>query len=731
MADENKKTGPDLNVRGTDPKDLSSTIKEVRKFQGDYNDEIKDSLKQLNAIARSYDSIKSKLESLNKQTLNIKELEKQKSKSLEKQSFEANKLKDLQKKAGEEGIRKAKTLFDLEKAIKDQESKARRSKEIGDIKEQQIALSLLKIAEKERKQLLDNIKPTEIALAAQMKSKDLADQQLELVEEYLENEKDVAKQVGITGKFLALTTKYLGVGKNLQSKIVEETRNGTSGTKIFVDILATVGSSMFGIAKLFKSVFDYILGIQDKTVKFARALNISTAEARRIKMEYASFSISSGDVLINTQKLLEAQMELTDVLGITNTLNAQNLATVSKLKDFAGLEADTRAGLATTALITGKSVEQTTKSILSQVVGLKNATGIGFQYQKILSEAAKLGGVLGLQFAKYPEKLTRALITTKSLGLELKQLDSIADSFLDFESSISKEFEAQLLTGKNINLMRARELFLNNDLAGAAAEITKQVGSANEFLNMNRIQQESIAGAMGMSRDSLADMLKQQEMMAAFGAKNTKELYAQVEAYRKQGREREAIAKLGSEDAYQSLINASAQERIAGFIDKIKQSLADFVERTGIIDKIENMIKFLSKPENIRAVVIQVRDVFASLVEIVATLASGIISTLDFFGAISDQKAASAQAFLSGAADKVRSLGGDFGAVSVSDNTLKTQVNTGGSQSAAVDNMSMAPKQPINLHVTTYVKDNKKDAVVRYGSSPNQDSGTSLITSEP
>lgn len=725
MAEENKKTGPDLNVRGADPKDLSSTIKEVRKIQGDYNDEIRDSLKQLNAIARSYESIKSKLESLNKQTLNIKELEKQRSKSLEKQAFEANKLKDLQQKAGEEGVRKAKTLFDLEKAIKEQESKARRNKEIGDIKEQQIALSLLKIAEKERKQLLDSIKPTEIALAAQMKSKDLADQQLELVEEYLENEKDVAKQVGITGKFLALTTKYLGVGKNLQSKIVEETRNGTSGTKIFIDALATVGSSLFGIAKLFKSVFDYILGIQDQTVKFARALNVSTAEARRIKMEYASFSISSGDVLINTQKLVEAQMELIDTLGITNTLNAQNLATISKLKDFAGLEADTRAGLATTALITGKSVEQTTKSILSQVVGLKNATGIGFQYQKILSEAAKLSGVLGLQFAKYPEKLTKSLLTTKSLGLELKQLDSLADSFLDFESSISKEFEAQLLTGKNINLTRARELFLNNDLAGAAAEITKQVGSANEFLNMNRIQQESIAGAMGMSRDSLADMLKQQEMMAAFGAKNTKELYAQVEAYRKQGKEREAIAKLGSEDAYQSLINASAQERIAGFIDKIKQSLADFVERTGIIDKIENMIKFLSKPENIRAVVIQVRDVFASLVEIVATLASGIISTLDFFGAISDQKAASAQAFLSGAGDKVRSLGGDFGAVSVSDSTLKNQVNAGGYQGAgAVDNMSMAPKQPVNLHVTTYVKDTKKDAEVRIDSFPDQDRNT-------
>jgi len=566
----------------------------------------------------------------------------------------------------------------------------------------------------------------QLALVAKMQSYQGLEERIAGLQDEIELEKDLANQVGITGKLLAFSTKYLGVGKNLQTKIVEETRKGTSTTKIWIDTLGLTSLTVFGILKGLKSAFDYIVGIQDQTVKFARALNISTADARRIKMEYASFSISSGDVLINTQKLVEAQMELTGILGITNTLSAQNLATVSKLKDIAGLEADTRAGLVTTSLITGKSVEQTTKSVLAQVVALKNATGIGFQYQKILREAASQGGYLGLQFAKYPEKLTKSLLTTKALGLELKQLDSMADSFLDFESSISKEFEAQLLTGKNINLMRARELFLNNDLAGAAAEITKQVGTSEQFLNLNRIAADSLASSFGMSRDQLADILKQQEMLAAFGAKNTKELYAQVEAYRKQGREKEAIAKLGSEEAYQSLINASAQERIAGFIDKIKQSIADFVEGTGIIDKVEGMIEWLSNPQNIRTVLIQVRDVFADIVYVVSKLASGIIGALDLFNLISGPEAANAKAFLSGASDRVRSLGGDFGAVSLSDNVSKNQMgNLMYQQAPAPVNNSMAAK-PINLSVTTYVKDTKKDATVRYDNSPDYDVNTGL-----
>lgn len=566
----------------------------------------------------------------------------------------------------------------------------------------------------------------QLALVAKMQSYQGLEERIAGLQDEIELEKDLANQVGITGKLLAFSTKYLGVGKNLQTKIVEETRKGTSTTKIWIDTLGLTSLTVFGILKGLKSVFDYIVGIQDQTVKFARALNVSTADARRIKMEYASFSISSGDVLINTQKLVEAQMELTGILGITNTLSAQNLATVSKLKDIAGLEADTRVGLVTTSLITGKSVEQTTKSVLAQVVALKNATGIGFQYQKILREAASQGGYLGLQFAKYPEKLTKSLLTTKALGLELKQLDSMADSFLDFESSISKEFEAQLLTGKNINLMRARELFLNNDLAGAAAEITKQVGTSEQFLNLNRIAADSLASSFGMSRDQLADILKQQEMLAAFGAKNTKELYAQVEAYRKQGREKEAIAKLGSEEAYQSLINASAQERIAGFIDKIKQSIADFVEKTGIIDKVEGMIEWLSNPQNIRTVLIQVRDVFADIVYVVSKLASGIIGALDLFNLISGPEAANAKAFLSGASDRVRSLGGDFGAVSLSDNVSKNQMgNLMYQQAPAPVNNSMAAK-PINLSVTTYVKDTKKDATVRYDNSPDYDVNTGL-----
>ena len=75
---------------------------------------------------------------------------------------------------------------------------------------------------------------------------------------------------------------------------------------------------------------------------------------------------------------------------------------------------------------------------------------------------------------------------------------------LDFESSIAAEMEAELLTGQALNLEKARELALNNDLAGVANELANQGITSAKFSKMNRIQQEAQAKAMNMSREEMA-----------------------------------------------------------------------------------------------------------------------------------------------------------------------------------------------------------------------------------
>jgi hypothetical protein len=71
--------------------------------------------------------------------------------------------------------------------------------------------------------------------------------------------------------------------------------------------------------------------------------------------------------------------------------------------------------------------------------------------------------------------------------------------------------EAQVLTGKSINLNNARQLAFQGDHIGAAKEMLKQVGSLEEFSNMNVLAQKSLAKAMGLSTDELADQLRDAE----------------------------------------------------------------------------------------------------------------------------------------------------------------------------------------------------------------------------
>lgn len=681
MANENKNTGP--NTSGIND---TSGAKENIKNQGDYNNILNESKNLLKKMVSSYDSIQGRIESLSKGSINLKQINQELLKTRQKDFIVSQKLDESEKaliSRGDDRLDGAKEYL----------------KRLGEIARADAEdKDALEDYAKELRETLDVEQQRYVNLKL---ANDLNKDALKYGEDKLAQEKRINDSIGISGKLLGGFAKKLGLGNEIYESMVENAKDleKVGGKLSFFDkvkylgkaglssigeslkdpltMLPLIGTAVGGIVNGLKAAFDYIVEIQDKTVKFARAMNLSTGEARKMKMEFASLSISGGDLFVNSQKMVESQMEMVDALGVTNRLTNEQLATNIKLKDIAGLDLETRQAIVQSSTITGKSAEGITKSVLSQVAALKNATGISFQYQKILKEAANLGGYLGLSFAKYPEKLTKSLVTVKSMGLELKQLDSMADSFLDFESSISNEFEAQLLTGKNINLMKAREAFLNNDLATAAQEITKQVGTSEEFLQLNRISAESLAKSFGMSRDEMGNMLKQQELLSRLGAKDLKDAQAKVQALKAQGKTKEEIIKLTGEEAYQNLTNASLQEKIGAFTEKIQQSIADFVEKSGIIEKIESFFDYLSKPENIRKVIEGVRDFFAGAVEFIGQAAYYILEGLDYvaFGQIPNDFIESIKEGSANMGAQIRSLGGDLSAVSVSEKVAKGTVN--------------------------------------------------------
>jgi len=664
MADPTQNTGGASNPQSG--REAAEALREALKIGGDYAQQLKANILDLERTAKLYDNINAKLATLEKSSINIKEINKEVLKVAQKQFISQQKVNDLEKEFNKTLDGRKDAVDDYVKQLDEinrtqgQLAKAAASGNKDDVDALLFEIALQKEQAQNSLNLLDI---EQLSYIAAQKELELNNKITERLKQELKIEKEINNQIGLTGAGLKLFADKLGIGDRYYEQMVTKAKNLkalnkelTFGDKLKVlgsaakgalgeiasDPIAMLGAAIplvggliSGVLSGIKTAFDFMLGIQDKTVKFGRALGVSTEQATLLKKQFGIINLTNGDLLVNTDKLIDSQTELVGLLGTTNVLTSEQLATNIKLKDLLGLDAQARASIAQSSVITGKSSQEITESVLAQVEGLKAATGIGLDYRQVLDQASKLGGALGLQFAQYPGKIAKALVVTKSFGLELKQLDGIADSFLDFESSISKEFEAQVLLGRQINLTKARQAFLDNDLATAAAEISKNAGDYLEFSKLNRIQQEAIAGAVGMNRDQLGDMLKNQLYLNKLGAKETASSTEKLKLAKERfGTEKEINKQLG-EGAYQNMVTMSATEKIAAFIDKIRVAIGDFLTKSGIVDKLTQLFDYFSSPDKIREAMLMVKDFTVALIHMVGVLAKGVASVARTFYAIS------------------------------------------------------------------------------------------------
>lgn len=330
-----------------------------------------------------------------------------------------------------------------------------------------------------------------------------------------------------------------------------------------------------GLAFLIKGIID-----ADKVqTDFAKTLGISRNEAEQIGQEFNVIAISSGKAFITAEKLLKSQIQLAEATGITAGFTEEQVKSQLILTSKLGLAAEEAAKFTEFSALSGQEVGDINKEILGQVANLEKATGIRIDGREVLKEVSKISGQLSAQFKNDPKLIAQAVIQAKQLGLTLDETANISKKLLDFESSIEAELEAELITGKSLNLERARSLALQGRSAEAAAEIAKQVGTSAEFNNLNVIQQESLARAAGMTADQLADSLRTQELQSKLGDKNIEQLM-QTE----KGRQR--LKTLGGEELFNQLQQQAAADKIADSIDKLQSALANILSGPlgGILD---------------------------------------------------------------------------------------------------------------------------------------------------
>ena len=229
----------------------------------------------------------------------------------------------------------------------------------------------------------------------------------------------------------------------------------------------------------------------------------------------------SVQAMTNSMDLTSASwwLGLSDTKGVMQgivseygNVNALSKETVSELGHMAhkfGMSGEAAAKLnAAMSRIPGETAESATNA-MKHVGAMAEMQGIA--PGKIMDDMANNTGEMARAGAKGAVAFGESAIKLHKMGVEIGTASKMADSLLDFESSINSQMEASVLLGREINLDKAREMALNNDIAGMTEEIAKNIGGAAEFGKMNRLEQDALAKSVGMSVDELSKMMDAQE----------------------------------------------------------------------------------------------------------------------------------------------------------------------------------------------------------------------------
>lgn len=313
--------------------------------------------------------------------------------------------------------------------------------------------------------------------------------------------------------------------------------------------------------------------IDNQSGEVAKNFGISAEEGRKLVSSSSDAAAMSGDLLTTTKDIVAAQTSLNKQFGTSVQFSGELATEFAHVQERAGLSAETMGKLAENSMITGESIMSQLEAVQGVTMEMSAQSGIMLNQKDIQEGLKEVSNAQRLINKFNTEELAKQVFQTKLLGVSQSQLESMGSKLLDFESSIAAEMEAELLTGKQLNLEGARQAALMGDQATLAAELRKEVGSAAEFGEMNVLQQEALAKAVGLTRDQMADMLVEQEKLQAIQGAGFKSLSDAQEQYNqalKDGNLTEELKlKLQKAGVLNQMESATAQEKLNAAMEKI------------------------------------------------------------------------------------------------------------------------------------------------------------------
>jgi len=358
--------------------------------------------------------------------------------------------------------------------------------------------------------------------------------------------------------------KVLDIAKGVAANIAVAGGNAASLGNILGIAVGAAGNAFalfadntfkasFNLQSLLKAAF----AASVQSTQLSKSLGYGADNADRVRANFAAIESSNlNNANVTTKNLAEAFNELSTATGFVTEYSEDALVTQIKLTKQLGLSGEEAAGIYKSSILTGKSSEETYQSMLRGYVATRNTLRVGVPFKAAMAEASKVTGQLAANMGYNLENTIKGVVATKALGTSLEQAKSQGEKLLDFQSSIESELKAELITGQQLNLERARAAALMGDQVTVAEELAAQGMTAAKFSQMNTVAQRSYAEALGTTSDELANQLMKREQAIASG---------------------KSLAQITAEEADEAAKRQDAQTKFNNAMEKLQSIIGNLV----------------------------------------------------------------------------------------------------------------------------------------------------------
>lgn len=422
----------------------------------------------------------------------------------------------------------------------------------------------------------------------------------------------------------------MGSAKDLGGGLMDAFKLGKMGAMSFGAQLALATAGVTALIAGIMAAGKWLMDLNQHQADYAKDLGVSVDDAIHLEHTYAEIAHQSGDIAINTDKLKKLGAELQGVMGGVVVENSKFLTDIQSAKESFGLTTEEASKLSETALRLGTDMEGITNEVTAASMAMEEQLGVSINTRDLMKDIAEIPPGITASFKGSVTELAVANQKAKMLGTSLEKVQSMGEQMLDIESSLQTEMEARVLTGRKINLDKARQLALEGDTVGLQDEILKQMGGMEKFNNLNAMGQKKMAEAFGLSKDEMSDMLTKAEQRKNLGfdlnALSAEKIDLEMKAAKENGKRfsEEQIAAIKKRK--QELRAKSLMETIQDIWTKIKDAVAKTVEGPmgGMVNKIQ---EFLADGDAVNDLISTIGSVFSTVYDVV----SGIVTTLFTF----------------------------------------------------------------------------------------------------